>query len=220
MQPRIRENYVKAIYKLCQKNKEGAYTNDIALALQVKAGTVSESLKKLSEEGFIVYYKHRAVKLSAKGQQLALRIIRRHRLWEVFLVEKLGFGWDEIHPMAEELEHIDFDQLTDRLDVFLDKPSVDPHGDPIPDKNGKLSKVNYRNLTACSLHEYVSMVGIENHQPSFLQLLDQLGLRLGTKLLIKEIIPFDGSMLVKIGKKEFYLSKTVSENILVGPHKE
>lgn len=215
MQPRIRENYVKAIYKLCEKNKDGAYTNDIAYELDVKPGTVSESLKKLSEDGFILYSKHKAVKLSAKGGQLALKIIRKHRLWEVFLVEKLGFGWDEIHPMAEELEHVDFDQLTERLANFLGNPVIDPHGDPIPDKNGKLIKQEHYKLSEGKVKQQVVMIGIDNHQTEFMQLLDQLGLALGCKIQIKNIIPFDSSMLLRCGKNEFYVSKSVADNILV-----
>jgi DtxR family Mn-dependent transcriptional regulator len=215
VQSKIRENYVKAIYKLNERNKDGAYTNDIANELNVKAGTVSESLKKLSEDGLVLYSKHKAVKLSPQGQLLALKIIRKHRLWEVFLVEKLGFRWDEIHPMAEELEHIDFDQLTERLSAFLGHPQTDPHGDPIPDKDGKLVKPEHFKLSEAKVKQHVVMVGIDNHQVEFLQLLDQLGLSLGTKIQIKSILPFDSSLLLKSGKEEFFVSKAVADNILV-----
>ncbi|MCU0337434.1 MAG: metal-dependent transcriptional regulator, partial [Sediminibacterium sp.] len=136
----VEENYLKAIYKLTERNKDGAYTNDIAYELKLKPATVTEAIRKLGEKGFINYEKYKAVTLTEQGKHIAIKTIRKHRLWEVFLVEKLGFKWDEIHPMAEELEHIGFEELTERLAQFLGNPEFDPHGDPIPDKDGNFAK--------------------------------------------------------------------------------
>src|SRR6478735_8066661 len=163
MKAHAEENYLKAIYKLTERNKDGAYTNDIAYELNVKPGTVTEAIKKLSELGLINYEKYKAVTLTKTGRQVAVKTIRKHRLWEVFLVEKLGFKWDEIHPMAEELEHIAFEELTERLAVFLGNPEFDPHGDPIPDKDGNFAKTKSVKLISVPVGNTVVMTGIENH---------------------------------------------------------
>jgi DtxR family Mn-dependent transcriptional regulator len=211
----IWENYLKAIYKLTSKNPDGGFTNDIAFELNVKPSSVSEVLKKLSENLYINYTKYKAVTLTDTGKQIALKTIRKHRLWEVFLVEKLGYKWDEIHPMAEELEHIHFDDLTERLAVFLGNPQLDPHGDPIPDSNGNMIVNKSIKLTAVKLGETVAMTGIDHDSPAFLRHLNRLGLTLGTKLTILEIVEFDKSMLVRMNEEnEFYLSAEIASNIL------
>lgn len=211
----VEENYLKAIYKLTERNKDGAYTNDIAYELNVKPATVTESIKKLGEKGVINYEKYKAVTLTEAGKLIAIKTIRKHRLWEVFLVEKLGFKWDEIHPMAEELEHINFEELTERLANFLGNPEFDPHGDPIPDKDGVFSNNKSVKLTSLAVNTTVVMTGIENHTPSFLQHLDKLGLKLGVQVTVKEIVDFDKSVLVSVnGKKGFYLSHDIAHNIL------
>ncbi|MGN6646571.1 MAG: metal-dependent transcriptional regulator [Cytophaga sp.] len=211
----IEENYLKAIYKQTERNKDGAYTNDIANELNVKAATVTEAFKKLGDKGLIYYEKYKAVTLTEEGKAIAVKTIRKHRLWEVFLVEKLGFKWDEIHPMAEELEHIGFEELTERLAKFLGNPEFDPHGDPIPDKNGNFAKNKSVKLITIGLGKTVTMTGIENHTSSFLQHLDKLDLKLGAKITIKELVEFDQSILVSVNnKKEFYLSQEIANNIL------
>jgi DtxR family Mn-dependent transcriptional regulator len=215
MSSHIEENYLKAIYKQTERNKDGAYTNDIANELNVKAATVTEAFKKLGDKGLIYYEKYKAVTLTEEGRAVAVKTIRKHRLWEVFLVEKLGFKWDEIHPMAEELEHIGFEELTERLAKFLGNPEFDPHGDPIPDKNGNFAKNKSVKLTSIGIGKTVAMTGIENHMPSFLQHLDKLGLKLGAEVTIKELVEFDQSILVSVNnKKEFYLSQEIAGNIL------
>ena len=215
MSSHIEENYLKAIYKQTERNKDGAYTNDIANELNVKAATVTEAFKKLGDKGLIYYEKYKAVTLTEDGRAVAVKTIRKHRLWEVFLVEKLGFKWDEIHPMAEELEHIGFEELTERLAKFLGNPEFDPHGDPIPDKNGNFAKNKSVKLTSIGVGKTVAMTGIENHTPSFLQHLDKLGLKLGAEITIKELVEFDQSILVSVNnKKEFYLSQEIAGNIL------
>jgi DtxR family Mn-dependent transcriptional regulator len=216
MERNVQENYLKAIYKLSEKNKEGAYTNDIAAELNIKPSSVSESLKKLSEAALINYEKYKAAKLTEKGKLIALMTIRKHRLWEVFLVEKLGFRWDEIHPMAEEMEHINFDELTERLAKFLDNPTADPHGDPIPDKHGRIKALKSKKLLEVKGKELVVMVGIENHSPDFMKHLDNIGLSLGANILVRSVVDFDNSMLISVNKsKDFYISKEVAENVLV-----
>ncbi|WP_018341986.1 metal-dependent transcriptional regulator [Cytophaga aurantiaca] len=215
MSSHIEENYLKAIYKQTERNKDGAYTNDIANELNVKAATVTEAFKKLGDKGLIFYEKYKAVTLTDQGRAVAVKTIRKHRLWEVFLVEKLGFKWDEIHPMAEELEHVNFEELTERLAKFLGNPEFDPHGDPIPDKNGKFAQNKSVKLTAINIGKTVAMTGIENHTPSFLQHLDKLGLKLGAEITIKDVVEFDQSILVSVNnKKEFYLSQEIANNIL------
>lgn len=215
MNTQIEENYLKAIYKLTERNKDGAYTNDIAYALEIKPATVTEALKKLFENGLINYEKYKPVTLTKNGTQIAIKTIRKHRLWEVFLVEKLGFKWDEIHPMAEELEHISFDELTERLALFLGNPEFDPHGDPIPDSKGNLISPKFIKLTMAQLNKKMVMTGIENHTPSFLQHLDKLGIKLGITIEKKDIVEFDKSILIMIdGGKEVYLSNEIANNIL------
>ncbi|HSY62839.1 MAG TPA: metal-dependent transcriptional regulator [Cytophaga sp.] len=215
MSSHIEENYLKAIYKQTERNKDGAYTNDIANELNVKAATVTEAFKKLGDKGLIFYEKYKAVTLTEEGRAVAVKTIRKHRLWEVFLVEKLGFKWDEIHPMAEELEHVNFEELTERLAKFLGNPEFDPHGDPIPDKNGKFAQNKSVKLTVINVGKTVTMTGIENHTTSFLQHLDKLGLKLGVQITIKELVEFDQSILVSVNnKKEFYLSQEIANNIL------
>lgn len=215
MSNQIEENYLKAIYKLVERNKDGAYTNDIAYALDVKPATVTEAIKKLADKELIYYEKYKAVTLTQKGKEIAIKTIRKHRLWEVFLVEKLGFKWDEIHPMAEELEHTSFDELTERLAVFLGNPEVDPHGDPIPDSQGNFQNTKSIKLNTVNLNETVVMTGIENHTSPFLQHLDKLGIKLGISIKVKEIVDFDKSILVSVNsKKDFYLSNEIASNIL------
>ncbi len=215
MSSHVEENYLKAIYKLTERNKDGAYTNDIAYELNIKPATVTEAIKKLSEKGLIHYEKYKAVTLTELGKQIAIKTIRKHRLWEVFLVEKLGFKWDEIHPMAEELEHIGFEELTERLAQFLGNPEFDPHGDPIPDRDGNFAKTKSIKLTGVLLNGTAVMTGVENHSTSFLQHLDKIGIKLGISITVKEIVDFDKSMLISVnGEKEVYLSQEIASNIL------
>ncbi len=210
------ENYLKAIYKLSEQNQEEVTTNAIAELINIKSSSVSDMLRKLAEKGLIHYTKYRGVTLTEEGRWIAVRIIRKHRLWEVFLVDKLGLGWEEVHPMAEELEHINFERLIDKLDAFLGYPKYDPHGDPIPSASGEMEMSQSYKLSEMSIASPLLVTGISNHTTSFLQHLDKMGLGLGTKLIIEEITPFDLSMLVTVNKgKQLYLSNEVAKNILV-----
>ena len=150
------ENYLKIIYLLTEQNGGNEVsTNELAEHTQTKAASVSDMLRKLAEKNYINYRKYQGVTLTVEGQQIALAVIRKHRLWEVFLVEKLGFGWDEIHDIAEQLEHIDSKELTESLDKFLGSPKFDPHGDPIPDAKGKMPSVSYQKLSEIPLNQSV-----------------------------------------------------------------
>ena len=210
------ENYLKAIYKLSEQNQEEVTTNAIAELLETKSSSVSDMLRKLAEKGLIHYTKYRGVTLTEEGRQIAVRIVRKHRLWEVFLVEKLGLGWEEVHPMAEELEHINFERLINKLDAFLGYPKNDPHGDPIPSASGEIETSRSFKLSEMSIASPLLVTGISNHTKAFLQHLDKMGLSLGTKLMIDEITPFDRSMLVTVNKgKQLHLSNEVAKNILV-----
>lgn len=210
------ENYLKAIYKLSEKAQEGITTNAIAESLDIKAGSVTDMLKKLAEKDLIQYTRYIGVTLTAKGKEIAIKIVRKHRLWEVFLVEKLGFQWDEVHPMAEELEHINFDVLVDRLDSFLGYPKFDPHGDPIPDRKGELQLAKPIKLSEAEVSKSVCMTGVENDSPIFLQYLDKLSLRPGSEIFINEIIPFDQSLQITIdGDEQVHIGHDVAKQILI-----
>lgn len=210
------ENYLKAIYKLTEMEGGPISTNAIAGKMQTKASSVTDMLKKLSGKKLIHYRKYQGVTLTALGERTALGIIRKHRLWEMFLVEKLRFKWDEVHHIAEQLEHIDSDILIERIDQFLDHPKFDPHGDPIPDARGKLHDPKSKILLRFGVKSTLVMTGVVDHSPSFLQYLDRLGLSLGCSILIKEQNDYDQSMQVSVnGKRDIYISSEVAQNILV-----
>jgi DtxR family transcriptional regulator, Mn-dependent transcriptional regulator len=209
------ENYLKAIYKLSETDKEGANTNAIAEKLNTKASTVTDMLKKLSDKKLIHYRKYQAVTLTDSGKRIAVNIIRKHRLWEYFLVDKLEFRWDEIHNIAEELEHINSDVLIERLEKFLNYPKFDPHGDPIPDVDGKFHYKKSQMLAEAPSGKELIMTGVIDHSPSFLQYLDKTGINLGCMLIITEVIDFDKSMNLSVGGKNVYVSHQVAKNILV-----
>ncbi len=209
------ENYLKAIYKL-SRGKESVSTRTIAREMGTKDSSVSDRISRLADKGYILHKKWYGVTMTPKGLLAALTIIRRHRLWEVFLVEKLGFKWDEVHELAEELEHIQSVELLDRLDKFLGYPAVDPHGDPIPDKDGNISVKPHRLLSIAPLDTHLCIVRVTDDSSDFLQYLDANGLRIGTHLYLKEKIAYDQSLSLEIeGGKEVHISKKVSEQILI-----
>ena len=213
---RTEENYLKAIYKLTSDSANGATTNQIAVALSTKAASVTDMIKRLSEKLWVDYTRYQGVKLTGKGKNFALNTVRKHRLWEVFLVQKLGFGWDEIHEIAEELEHIDHEELITRLDNFLGCPEFDPHGDPIPNKDGKIKRKEHVLLFKLVAGESAVVTGVEDHRPVFLQYLDQLQLTIGKTFSVKEVVSYDQSVLIEFenGTKGM-ISKEVSQNVLV-----
>jgi len=211
------ENYIKAIFSINASNHgAGVSTNQLSEELNNKAGSVTDMLKRLSEKKLINYEKYKSVFLTSKGQKLAINIIRKHRLWEVFLMEKLKFNWDEVHDIAEQLEHIKSEELIKRLDAFLGKPKFDPHGDPIPDENGHLNIRIAKPLSHCKSKAEFIFTGVSEHSKSFLQHLTAIGLKIGDKIKVEEVIEFDNSLRVRINKNESrFISEKVSSNILV-----
>ncbi len=210
------ENYLKIIYKLSAETDAEISTNAVAELTQTKAASVSDMLRKLSEKQLVNYQKYQGVRLTEAGEQVALKVIRKHRLWEVFLVEKLGFNWDEVHDIAEQLEHIDSEELVEKLDEFLEHPKFDPHGDPIPDPNGRMPKLTYQNLSEVKQGERVLMMGVSEHSSAFLQYVAKLGISLGSELYILEINDFDKSLSVQIAQANpQFMSHEVAKNLLV-----
>jgi DtxR family transcriptional regulator, Mn-dependent transcriptional regulator len=210
------ENYIKAIYKLSEGGNREVNTNAIADALDTKAASVTDMLRKLSAKGIADYVKYRGVTLTEKGERVALQIIRKHRLWEVFLVEKLKFNWDEVHDVAEELEHINSDLLIRRLDEFLGYPKFDPHGDPIPSEDGEINIKQQRLLAEMEINSTGVVVGVNDSQPLFLQYLDKMGIYLGAKIKVIDRIPYDNSLEINLeNKKHLVVSSEVARNIFL-----
>lgn len=210
------ENYIKAIYKLIEADGDTVSTNAIAEKMNTKAASVTDMLKKLHSKKLINYQKYQGVSLTGKGEKVALTIIRKHRLWEMFLVEKLDFKWDEVHDVAEQLEHIDSDKLIEQIDKFLNYPKVDPHGDPIPDAQGKLSITKSQPLSKYNKGETCVMTGVVDHSTAFLQYLDKMEIALGNEIKIKDIVPFDKSLQIIVNKGQgIFISNEVAKNILV-----
>lgn len=211
------ENYLKAIFKLTEpEGSKTASTNAIAAVLNTAAASVTDMLKRLASKGLLHYEKHRGVALTERGNELATDLVRKHRLWETFLVQKLGFSWDAVHDIAEHLEHVQSEELVERLDAFLDRPKYDPHGDPIPDAKGRMASRKQVLLSALAPGEKAVVVGVQESQSSFLQYLDRVQLSLGTGLQVLERFDYDGSMRVAIvGKEEITVSPKVCENLFV-----
>lgn len=209
------ENYLKAIYKLAQQNQE-ITVKDIALSLDIKMPTVNSMIKKLDEKKLIRYQKYKAIEITEKGKKEALHILRKHRLTELFLSQVMGLGWEEVHDIAEQIEHIQSNLFFNRIDEMLGKPQFDPHGEPIPDINGKLPTYKAFPLAEGQVHKLYKVAGVANHHPSFLQFLDHIGVALGSTIEIKEIQDFDKSMEVKLNhKQKTIFSYTVCLNIMV-----
>jgi DtxR family transcriptional regulator, Mn-dependent transcriptional regulator len=210
------ENYIKAIYKLIEKNGMDVNTNAIAEQLETKAASVSDMLKKLAAKQLVNYQKYKGVTLTDKGTKIALNIIRKHRLWEMFLVEKLDFKWDEVHDIAEQLEHIHSEKLVEQIDKFLGYPKTDPHGDPIPDAQGKITATKAIALSQSPLHKTLIMTGVVDHSPAFLQYLDKLGISLCGEITIELKNAFDLSVEINLNNTtSFLISNEVAKNLLV-----
>ncbi len=209
------ENYIKSIYHL-QRSGYNVSTNELASHLQTKPASVTDMLKKLQAKNLLHYEKYYGFKLAPDGRKLALSIIRRHRLWEYFLVEKLGFGWEEVHDIAEQLEHVQSAELTDKLDVFLGHPRFDPHGDPIPDQKGKMESQKLICLLDAPLGKQLIVAAVQNQSVELLEMLKAKRLAIGTKLIIKKRFAFDESMEVKLsGNDVFSLSDKLGREVLV-----
>jgi|TARA_R110002051_G_scaffold126358_2_gene199947 DtxR family Mn-dependent transcriptional regulator len=209
------ENYLKAIYHLQQEVNGGVPTNAIAEMLQTKPSSATDMVQKLADKELVSYVRYKGTTLSKAGRKVAINIVRKHRLWEVFLVEKLNFQWDEVHDIAEQLEHIKSDVLIEKLDQFLDHPDYDPHGDPIPDKNGNIKSADKRLLSELSKKDQGILVGVRETSTEFLQFLDKRNIAIGTpiKVLGKEF--FDGSMVIQVKSEQFFISKKIAENLYI-----
>lgn len=209
------ENYLKAIYHLEIDVDKGVSTNAIAEKLVTKASSVTDMVKKLSEKELIIYKKYQGVTLTNFGKKIASSIVRKHRLWEVFLVEKLNFSWDEVHDVAEQLEHIKSPKLINQLDIFLGFPSQDPHGDPIPDKDGNLKVVEKSLLSTLLKNESGICVGVNDSSSEFLQFLDKKGITLGKQIKVLEKENFDGSLFISIDQKKLSISNKIANNLYI-----
>ncbi len=212
----VEENYLKAIYHLSGSGERIVSTNSLAEEMSTTPASVSDMVKKLSQKAVVDYRKYQGVNISEDGKKLALHVIRKHRLWEVFLVDKLRFNWDEVHEVAEQLEHIKSPLLIQRLDEFLGYPKYDPHGDPIPDEDGLFTEKKKVPLDNLSSGGKGIMVAVNDSSASFLKYLDKMEISIGSKIEVVEVIEFDGSMDIRIDdRKNLTISNTVAQNILI-----
>ncbi|KYP13137.1 metal-dependent transcriptional regulator [Flavihumibacter sp. CACIAM 22H1] len=215
-----KENYIKAIYHL-EQEEPVVSTNALARQLSTKPASVTDMLKKLHEQDLLEYEPYKGVRLTESGKTVALQIIRKHRLWEFFLVEKLGFGWEEVHEIAEELEHISSRKLIDRLDEFLGKPKTDPHGDPIPDANGKMPLIEKICLMDLPTGIAADIISVSNQSADMLDLLKHYSIEIGTRLEITNRFQFDRSLqLIVQGKSKITISEHLAMHLFVVYAKE
>jgi DtxR family Mn-dependent transcriptional regulator len=210
-----KENYLKAIFHL-QQDHVTVSTNSLADALQTKPASVTDMLKKLKEQKLLQYEKYKGVKLTSEGRKVAIHIIRKHRLWEFFLVEKLGFGWEEVHEIAEEMEHISSKKLIDRLDEYLNFPQTDPHGDPIPDIMGRMPVSQQIGLTALPLHTTAEITSISDQSAELMELLNHKHMKIGTRLEVKKKFSYDQSLEIKLrNQPPFTISAELAKCLFV-----
>lgn len=209
------ENYLKCIFHLSASQSGKVPTTRIAEHLGVKSSTVTDMIQKLEERQLVAYTKYQGVTLTTQGRGVALDIVRKHRLWEVFLVEKLGFKWDEVHSIAEQLEHIQSDELINRLDDFLDNPTQDPHGDPIPDRDGTFKKVSQQLMTSLQAGDTAVVSRVIEDEPSLLHFLESQGLRLNARFCVDRLISFDGSVVVEVAGRTVSVSHKIANHIYV-----
>ena len=209
------ENYLKAVFSLSIEKGNAVSTNQISKKLVTKASSVTDMIKKLADKKLVDYKKYQGVTLTKTGRERAVLIVRNHRLWEVFLVEKLDFKWDEVHDLAEQLEHIKSDKLTEKLDSFLNHPTHDPHGDPIPDKDGNINQDINEVLSNTKTGETYVVVGVKDSSSLFLKYLDNAQIKLGSTLKVIYKENFDNSMIVLINTKELSLSNLITKNIFI-----
>ena len=208
------ENYLKAIFHLENDYGTGVSTNAIADKMDTRASSATDMIQKLADKKVISYQKYKGASLTKKGKSLAVNIIRKHRLWEVFLVEKLDFQWDEVHEIAEQLEHIKSDELIQRLDLFLGHTDFDPHGDPIPDKNGYIKPTEKKLLSKLKKNQQGICVGVKESNAKFLQYLDTRKIGIGSSIKVIDKEDFDQSMTIQVSNKQFFITK--QNSVLVG----
>lgn len=209
------ENYIKTIYQLGKYGTVRVSTNMIAEALDTKASSVTDMVKKLADKDYLNYKPYQGTSLTSKGKKIAADVVRKHRLWEVFLVEKLNFSWDEVHDIAEQLEHIKSEKLINELDKLLDYPTSDPHGDPIPDKFGDIKKTDKSLLFSLNENALGVCVGVKDSSTAFLKYLDNHNIALGSEIKVMSKEDFDGSMVIQINGVSMSISQAVANNLFV-----
>ncbi|WP_373516696.1 metal-dependent transcriptional regulator [Pricia sp.] len=209
------ENYLKAIYHLGKGTGELVSTNAIAEQMRTKPSSVTDMMKKLSDKNLVAYRRYQGVSLTDSGKISALSILRKHRLWEVFLVEKLDFAWNEVHEVAEQLEHIKSEQLIDKLDQHLGFPKVDPHGDPIPSKNGEFKKFVKKLLDEVAVGTEGVCIGVKDSSVAFLNFLDKNHIALGDKIQVLDKEEFDGSLHLKVRDRRIHISSQIAGNLYI-----
>ncbi len=209
------ENYLKAILSISLKDDSKVSTNSISREIGTSAASVSDMLKKLQDKKLIKYEKYKGVELSKKGEIKAINILRKHRLWETFLVNNLGFNWGEVHDVAEQLEHIKSSELIDRLDSYLSFPKYDPHGEPIPNKEGKIPSRNTIPLNELKVGIKGNVMGVTLDDKTFLNYLTQLNISIGTEIELIEKIIFDKSLSIKIEKNNNHITNDVAKHLLI-----
>ncbi len=209
------ENYLKAIYHLSQGGAKSVLTNELAEAMNTKAASVTDMIKKLAGKQLLSYEKYHGVNISSLGKASALMVVRKHRLWETFLVQKLGFQWDEVHEVAEQLEHIQSNRLIDKLDEFLGYPTTDPHGEVIPDQKGRITSRAYEALDRQAAGYDGVIDSVRDSGSELLKYLDKIGAHPGIPIKVLRKEHFDDSMEVLIRDKKVFVSKEVSKNIMV-----
>lgn len=208
------ENYLKALYHLVNENDEVS-VNDLSRQLNIKMPSVNSMVKKFADKNWVKYESYKPIKLTELGKKEASIIVRKHRLTEMFLVEKMGFGWENVHEIAEQLEHIHSDVFFDKMDELLNYPTMDPHGEPIPDKDGNVLQRDHKKLSKCKENQTVELAAVTTSSEEFLNFLNKRNLILGTKLKILQIEGFDQSMLIAYNGREENFSKTVCDRLLV-----
>ena len=213
------ENYLKAVFHLEKTFGKGVPTNAVAEEMRTKPSSATDMIKRLAGKKLIVYKKYQGAKLSEAGKKHAIKVVRKHRLWESFLVEKLGFSWDEVHEIAEQLEHIKSEKLIRELDKFLGYPKTDPHGDPIPDEKGNIKAIEKMPLAKLEKGDKGVCIGVDDSSPVFLQYLDKNGIALGKEVKVVHREDFDGSMIIQMNKEEITISKLAAENLYIQKHK-
>ncbi|SHK43275.1 metal-dependent transcriptional regulator [Epilithonimonas mollis] len=208
------ENYLKALYHLVNENDEVS-VNDLSRQLNIKMPSVNSMIKKFAEKKWVKYESYKPIKLTESGKKEASLIVRKHRLTEMFLVEKMGFGWENVHEIAEQLEHIHSDVFFDKMDEILNFPKVDPHGEPIPDKDGNIIQPDLKKLSKCKENDRVELASVTTSSEEFLNFLNKRNLSLGTEIKVLQKEDFDQSMKVFYNNQEENFSKTVCDRLLV-----
>ncbi len=208
------ENYLKAIFHLLDSENQ-VTVNELSKFLQIKMPSVNSMMKKFADKNWVIYETYKPIKVTELGRKEAAIVVRKHRLTEMFLVEKMGFGWENVHEIAEQLEHVHSEDFFDKMDEILNFPKVDPHGEPIPDKDGIIITQNLKKLSECKINETVILTSVTISTDDFLNYLNQRNLALGAEILIKNIEKFDGSMQIEFSDRTEVLSKMVCEKLLV-----